>query len=158
MPSKKDDKIKEALQEIKTTAILPAKKEAKMDSLLAKKYLQVAKYSNQKQKRVEINFWPKFRKFIGKVPFSDDLLAAYFCAFDEKTPKKVRGVLLAALAYFILPVDFVPDFILGLGFTDDATVLMTAFGLVSQYVKPKHVKKAKEALDIELAEHDGKED
>ena len=122
----------------------------KMDENMAGKYLQISKYDYKKHQRVRLGFWPKFRRFIGKVPFSDDLLAAYFCAFDEKTPRKVRGVLLAALAYFILPIDFVPDFILGLGFTDDATVLMTAFGLVSQYVKPHHHAKAKKALEIEI--------
>lgn len=123
---------------------------AKMDDEMAGKYLAVAQYDFKKHRRVKLGFWPKFRKFIGRVPFSDDLLAAYYCAFDDKTPRKVRGVLLAALAYFILPIDFVPDFIIGLGFSDDATVLMTAFGLVSQYVKPRHKDKAREALEIEL--------
>lgn len=127
---------------------------SKMDDEMAGKYLAVAQYNYKKQNRVKLGFWPKFRRFVGKVPFSDDLLAAYFCAFDVKTPRKVRGVLLAALAYFILPIDFVPDFIVGLGFSDDATVLMTAFGLVSQYVKPKHKEKAREVLEVELAKLD----
>lgn len=124
---------------------------AKMNDEMAGKYLAVNQYNYKKQARVKAGFWPKFRRFAGKIPFSDDLLAAYYCAFDAKTPRKVRGVLLAALAYFILPVDFVPDFIIGLGFSDDATVLMTAFGLVSQYVKPSHKDKARETLEIELA-------
>lgn len=122
-----------------------------MDQEMAGKYLVVAQYNFKKHRNVKVGFWPKFRKFVGKVPFSDDLLAAYYCAFDDKTPRRVRGVLLAALAYFIMPIDFVPDFILGLGFSDDATVLMTAFGLVSQYVKPKHKDKARETLEIELS-------
>lgn len=126
----------------------------KMDEKMAGKYLAVAQFEYKKHSRVKAGFWPKFRRFMGKVPFSDDLLAAYFCAFDEKTPRKVRGVLLAALAYFILPIDFVPDFIIGLGFSDDATVLMTAFGLVSQYVKPEHKEKAREALEQELKKRD----
>ena len=127
---------------------------AKMDEEMAGKYLAVNQYNFKKQARVKLGFWPKFRRFVGRVPFSDDLLAAYYCAFDTKTPRKVRGVLLAALAYFILPIDFVPDFIIGLGFSDDATVLMTAFGLVSQYVKPEHKDKARERLEIELAKLD----
>lgn len=126
----------------------------KMDEAAAGQYLAVAQFEYKKHARVKAGFWPKLRKFMGRVPFSDDLLAAYFCAFDPKTPRKVRGVLLAALAYFILPLDFVPDFIIGLGFTDDATVLMTGFGLVSQYVKPRHKAKAREALEIERAKLD----
>lgn len=125
-----------------------------MDSEMAGKYLAVSQYDFKKHKSIKVGFWPKFRKFVGKVPFSDDLLAAYYCAFDEKTPRKVRGVLLAALAYFIMPIDFVPDFIIGMGFSDDATVLMTAFGLVSQYIKPRHKNKARENLDMELKKQD----
>ena len=127
-----------------------------MDDEMAGKYLAVAQYNYKKHGRVKLGFWPKFRRFVGKVPFSDDLLAAYYCAFDTKTPRKVRGVLLAALAYFIMPIDFVPDFIIGLGFSDDATVLMTAFGLVSQYFKPEHKQKAREKLAQELAKADEK--
>jgi uncharacterized membrane protein YkvA (DUF1232 family) len=41
-------------------------------------------------------------------------------------------MLLAALAYFILPFDFIPDMIPGLGFTDDAAVLTAVFALVSE--------------------------
>lgn len=123
-----------------------------VDVALARKYLQVTKSNYKKHKRVELNFWPKLRKYIGKIPFADDLLAAYYCAFDEQTPKKVRGVLIAALAYFIMPIDFVPDFIVGLGFTDDATVLMTAYGLVSHYIKPIHKQRARETLKLQYKE------
>ncbi len=118
-----------------------------VDKEMAGKYLQVTKSNYKKHKTIRVKFWPKFKKYVGKIPFSDDILAAYYCAFDTNTPRKVRGVLLAALAYFILPLDFVPDFIIGLGFSDDATVLMTAFGLVSQYIKPEHRKKAKDTLN-----------
>ncbi len=136
----------------KPNSSIDTEKKLKMlDVKLAGQYLQVTKSNYKKHKTVKTKFWPKFRRFIGKIPFADDLLAAYYCAFDVKTPKKVRGVLLAALAYFILPVDFVPDFIVGMGFTDDATVLMTAFGLVSTYIKDHHREQAQKTLDIEIA-------
>ena len=38
----------------------------------------------------------------------EDLLAAYYCAFDRETPLQVRAVLLGALAYFVLPFDGMP--------------------------------------------------
>ena len=63
------------------------------------------------------------------MPFAEDLLAAYYCAFDKQTPRHVQASLLGAIAYFVLPLDFVPDMLPVLGFTDDAAVLATAIGL-----------------------------
>src|SRR6476660_2215128 len=70
-------------------------------------------------------FWIKLKKVVGKLPFAEDLLAAYYCAFDRQTPRHVQAALLGAIAYFILPVDFIPDMLPVLGFTDDAAVLAT---------------------------------
>jgi len=103
----------------------------------------------QNQRTVERGFWTKLLHLAGRVPFADDAAAAYFCAFDPATPTRVRGVLLAALAYFVTPIDAIPDFIAGLGFTDDAAVLATALGLVARHVKPEHVAKARTALGLE---------
>ena len=74
------------------------------------------------------------------------MVAAYFCALDPATPQKVRGVLLAALAYFVLPLDAVPDFIAGLGFTDDVTVLIAAISMVGAHITPVHREAARAAL------------
>ena len=68
-------------------------------------------------------FWATFRKAARYIPFAEDLVAAYYCAFDPATPIRVRAILIGALAYFVLPLDVIPDFIAGLGFTDDVTVL-----------------------------------
>ena len=84
----------------------------------------------------------------GRIPFADDAAAAYFCAADPATPTRVRGVLFAALAYFVMPFDAIPDFVAGLGFTDDAAVLAMALGFVARHVKPRHVGRAREALGL----------
>lgn len=102
----------------------------------------------EEMERVEHSFWQKLRRVMGRVPFAEDLVAAYYCAVDSSTPTRVRGILLAALAYFVLPTDVIPDFITGLGFTDDATVLATTLGIVSSYIKPAHRTAAREALDM----------
>ncbi len=87
---------------------------------------------------VRASFLAKARRVAGFIPFSEDLVASYYCAVDPKTPMRVRGVLLAALAYFVLPLDMIPDFIAGFGFTDDATVIATAVGIVSGHIKTRH--------------------
>ena len=89
----------------------------------------------------------KLSKYLKYIPFSTDIAAAYFCAFDPETPNKVRGVLLAALAYFVVPTDLIPDFILALGFSDDATVLALAMSIVSGHINEQHRQKAEEFLE-----------
>jgi uncharacterized membrane protein YkvA (DUF1232 family) len=81
------------------------------------------------------------------LPFAEDLLAAYYCAFDRETPLPVKAALVGALAYFVLPVDAIPDVLPVLGFTDDAAVLATAIKLVSSHIRPEHRAAAKDKLD-----------
>src|SRR5690606_13304528 len=59
---------------------------------------------------VERGFWPKFRRVARRIPFAEDLLAAYYAAIDPKTPFSVRATLFGALAYFVMPADLIPDF------------------------------------------------
>ncbi len=102
--------------------------------------------------RVRKNFWIKIKRVIAKLPFAEDLLAAYYCAFDRQTPHHVRATLLGALAYFILPFDFIPDMLPILGFTDDAAILATAMRIVASHITPEHREAAKAALERGLKE------
>ena len=95
---------------------------------------------------VRRRFWTKFKRVMSKLPFAEDLLSAYYCAFDKATPRHVQAVLLGAIAYFILPFDFIPDMLPVLGFTDDAAVLATAIRMVAAHIKPEHRDAARAAL------------
>lgn len=94
------------------------------------------------EQRVRSGFWPKLAKVFAKVPFAEDAVAAFYCATDTHTPMRVKAILFAALGYFVLPVDTIPDFILGVGFTDDLTVLVTALALIRTHMKPEHYDRA----------------
>jgi uncharacterized membrane protein YkvA (DUF1232 family) len=96
--------------------------------------------------RMPETFWRKLRRVAGSVPFAEDLAAAWYCAIDQKTPIRVRATLMAAAAYFVLPADMVPDFLVGFGFTDDAAVLATAIGVVGAHINERHRKKARATL------------
>lgn len=96
--------------------------------------------------RVRRNFWLKLKRLANSLPFTEDLLAAYYCAFDRETPRHVQAALLGALAYFVLPFDFLPDMLPVLGFTDDAAVLATAIRMVSSHITPEHREAAHAAL------------
>lgn len=91
-------------------------------------------------------FWRKLVPLIARVPFTEDLLAAYYCAFDRETPGHVKAALIAALAYFVLPTDAIPDMLPVIGYTDDAAVLAAALKLVSDYIGPAHREAAKNKL------------
>lgn len=91
----------------------------------------------------------KLRRLARQLPFAEDLLAAYFCVRDPATPPRIRWILLLALAYFVLPVDTVPDVLPVLGFTDDAAVLATALASVRGALQPEHRERARETLDRE---------
>jgi uncharacterized membrane protein YkvA (DUF1232 family) len=100
----------------------------------------------REEARVRRGFWRKFRRFAARLPFAEDLVAAYFCAFDRDTPHHVRVALMGALAYFVLPFDFIPDMMPLIGFTDDAAVLATAIKLVAVHITPQHREAARRVL------------
>jgi uncharacterized membrane protein YkvA (DUF1232 family) len=95
---------------------------------------------------VRKRFRAKFRRVAARLPFAEDLLSAYYCAFDLRTPRHVQAALLGAIAYFILPFDFIPDMLPVLGFTDDAAVLATAIRLVAAHITPEHREAARARL------------
>lgn len=99
------------------------------------------------EKTVRVGFWQKLKHNLARIPMAHQVVAAYYAAFDPATPFRTKAMLLAALAYFIMPFDVVPDFILGLGFTDDMTVLLTAFGLIRSHVTADHLERAKETVE-----------
>ena len=95
---------------------------------------------------VRRRFWIKLKRVAAKLPFTEDLLAGYYCAFDKRTPRHVQVALLGAIAYFILPFDFIPDMMPVLGFTDDAAILATVIRLVAGNITDDHRQAARAAL------------
>lgn len=123
--------------------------EEKIGEILAP--VSVGKQESRREK-VRSKFWSKARGAAKSIPMMDEVIAAYFCAMDNNTPIKVRGTLLAALAYFILPLDLFPDFIFGFGFTDDIAVIMAAIGAVRAHITDAHRALAVKALENDLSD------
>lgn len=99
-----------------------------------------------KESEVREKFWRTAKKAARHIPFMEDVVAAYYCALDKKTPLRAKGILLAALGYFVLPTDAIPDFIFGLGFTDDIAVLTAAIAAVRAHITPAHRLAARQAI------------
>lgn len=93
------------------------------------------------------SFWRKVISLGTRLPFAEDLLAAYYCAFDRATPLHVKATLVGAIAYFVLPLDAIPDVLPVLGFTDDAAVLATALKLVASSIQPEHRDAARATIE-----------
>ncbi len=91
-------------------------------------------------------FWRKLLREAANTPFLEDVLTAYYCAFDRKTPLYVKVVLIGAIVYFIVPDDLIPDYIPVIGYADDAAVLAGAFKVVAAHIKPEHREAARRTL------------
>ncbi len=102
---------------------------------------------DERELNVRAKFWKTLRKAASQFPQSQEIIASYYCALDPKTPGKVRGILLAALAYFILPIDMVPDFLPMIGYSDDMAVFTAAIAMVQSNITDGHRQAAKNALD-----------
>lgn len=89
-------------------------------------------------------------------------LTLFFCLKDSETPAWAKSVIVGALGYLIFPMDFIPDAIVGAGFTDDWSVLLGAMAAVISHIKDEHrerassyadriMGKSEEAVDDEIA-------
>jgi uncharacterized membrane protein YkvA (DUF1232 family) len=92
---------------------------------------------------VREKFVVKAKRYLNRIPFAADVAAMYFCLLDSRTPLWVKGIVAAALAYFILPFDAIPDLMPLVGFSDDASVLAAAFAAISAHVTDEHREKAR---------------
>ena len=115
------------------------------------RFARAAAMNDERFKRDEAtvlrDFWGKFQRFAAHLPFAEDLLTAYYCAFDRATPGHVRFALIGALAYIISPLDLLPDLLPILGLTDDAAVLAGVVRVVWGNIKPEHRDAARMTLE-----------
>ena len=73
------------------------------------------------------------------------VLILYYATFDKSLPVKDRLMVVAALGYFMLPVDFIPDMLPG-GFVDDAATLTYVIRHIWKNLSAGTIRKAKEQL------------
>lgn len=110
----------------------------------------------QQTKYVEEGFWAKVKRYAAKVPFAKEVVTLYYCSVDPKTPLSAKVKAVGALAYWILPIDLIPDFIPVAGFADDATAVFIAYKAISSQITEEHKEKAKQffiiSKDIKLVD------
>ena len=106
--------------------------------------------AEEKAARIRARFWPTVKKALRAVPFMDEVIAGYYAMLDPRTPARARLTLIAALAYFVAPIDIVPDFIVALGFVDDVSILAAALAAVRSAIRDEHREAARQALADEI--------
>ena len=102
-------------------------------------------YSNEFSENA---FWDKIKQYAQKAGESvlEPALKLYFCLKDADTPAMAKATIIAALGYFISPIDAIPDIIPVMGFTDDLGILAAAVAAVAAHIKKEHEKMAREKL------------
>ena len=97
--------------------------------------------------RVKAGFWPKIGRVAARIPFANQAVSVYYAARDPETPMAAKGIMLGALAYFVMPIDAIPDVLAGIGFTDDAAVITAVIATLGANVRKRHRELAEKALD-----------
>ena len=94
----------------------------------------------------DASFWDKLKRFskeAGMKVVYPALLLQYMMKSDN-VPLRAKLILSAALGYFILPIDFIPDFAPLIGFADDLGVLLLIIRQMAVYITPEIRKNARE--------------
>ncbi len=98
---------------------------------------------------VKRGFWPKIRQVAAVMPFAEDAVALFYCALDRDTPASTKALLVAALAFFVVPRPLRPRRIPipGLLLADDAAVIAAALALARRSITPRHRELARRRLE-----------
>ena len=78
---------------------------------------------------------PKIGEKLSHVPVFASMLKSYLKKEYVKAPMGTMIAIVSALAYFVLPVDLIPDFIPGVGYIDEAAVVGACLALVDSDVR-----------------------
>lgn len=96
----------------------------------------------------EESFWDKIldcSKAAGATVIMN-ALELFYSIKDSNTPAWAKTVAIAALGYFICPIDVIPDIIPVLGFSDDAVALAAAIASIAAQITSEHKQQAEEKM------------
>ncbi|MDB9741816.1 DUF1232 domain-containing protein [Akkermansiaceae bacterium] len=104
-------------------------------------------YSNEFS---EMRFWAKLKENSGSLgnQLIYQVLCMYYQLLDREIAIPQKLLIMSALGYWILPLDLIPDYVLGVGYTDDIPVLTAAFLKVQNEINTKKRVKAIKRADL----------
>ena len=143
---------RQVIKEESSTENLPEK----VTVYLAENSDELKKWFSDAQLGVKLG---KVAKKVGSVILYPVLLL-YNLYKSPNTSQKDKLIIIAPLAYFILPIDLIPDMILGLGYADDGIALMAALKVITSSITPEIIEHTKSMhknligeIDPEVAEN-----
>jgi uncharacterized membrane protein YkvA (DUF1232 family) len=77
----------------------------------------------EKEKFVDENLWGKLERSGKRISFAKDILALYRYMKDPLVRWYRKAIVVAALIYFIVPIDTIPDITPLFGYLDDLGVI-----------------------------------
>lgn len=84
------------------------------------------------------NVLKKALRLAGKLPFMRQVVAMVYAFRDPNVPIAKKAIIAGAVLYFLSPMDLIPDFIAGIGYADDAAVVIGAFKAVQDIISEEH--------------------
>lgn len=92
----------------------------------------------------EEKFWGKLKRYAASAgkDVVEAALKLFYALQDKDTPSSAKAIIVGALAYFIIPLDAVADFLPG-GYVDDWGAMLGALWTVAKHIKSEHTEKAR---------------
>jgi uncharacterized membrane protein YkvA (DUF1232 family) len=87
------------------------------------------------------------KKSLGQLTIFRDIVAMSYCHRDPQTPFWVKSILYIMAFYFIFPVDFIPDFLFILGYSDDVAAVVILYQILKSNLTEEHIRKAHAWID-----------
>ena len=91
---------------------------------------------HEKVRIVDANIWEKVEKTGRKISFVKDIRALYSYMKDPGVEWYRKGIVVAALLYFISPIDAMPDFVPIVGYLDDLGVIVAVLKFLGSELVP----------------------
>ncbi len=83
----------------------------------------------------------------------EKIMLLYVLFIDPDIPKNIKLIIFSGLTYFILPFDAIPDFLVGIGYTDDLSVALGIIYMLSKYITDEHKSKSQELTNKLFNKH-----
>ena len=96
----------------------------------------------------EEGFWDKITSVIKKAgaEIVYKALQLFYATQNPACPVAIKATIYAALGYFILPLDIIPDVIPGVGFTDDLMAIGAALAMAHLYIDDGVIQRARSKM------------
>lgn len=99
---------------------------------------------------IEDKFSEKVQKTKKRISFAEDVVALYRYMKDDSVNWYRKLIVVAALVYFISPIDTIPDFAPLVGYLDDLGVIMAALKYIGTEIKPYYrISVASKNIEVE---------